>query len=122
MDRIAAAQRRMMQQKFRHLGRTALYFADPAAANPQRVLVCITDMSTSVGDLKGAGSGYAEVEIDAPSIEFLREQVEPSRAFYVSVAPGIAYQVDTVLPHDELVTTVRATRLRGDKLRNFPVP
>ncbi len=121
MDRIEAATRRMMQQKFRHLGRKALYFMDPAASNPTPVMVCITDRQMAVSAAP-ASVGLAEFEVDAPHVEFLRSQVEPVRGAFISVERGLAYQVDTVLPVEGITITAKVTRVKSDKLRNFPVP
>lgn len=121
MDRIEAATRRMMQQKFRHLGRRALYFIDPAASAPTPVLVCITDRQMSVTP-GPASIGLAEMEIDSPHIEFLRDQVEPVRGAFISVERGLAYEVDIVLPPEGTTVTVKVKRVKSDKLRNFPIP
>lgn len=119
MNTFEAAIRRQTQQKFRHLGRAALYFVDPAASNPLTVRVCVTDRTTGVGDLP---SGGAELEIESPYIEFLSVQVQPTRGAFVSLGAGIAYQIEQVMPADELTVTARVSRVRGDKLRNFRVP
>lgn len=122
MSRFAAALDRATRQKFRHMADTALYFTDPAAANPLFVQVCITDRFLMVGDLKGTNFNYAEIEAESPIIEFLIEQVDPVQNAYVSVRPGLAYQIDTVLPTEGICRTVRAARVPTSKLRNFPVP
>ncbi len=100
----------------------ALYFVDPAAANPLFIQVCITDRFLMLGDMKGTNFNYAEMEAESPIIEFLIEQVDPVQNAYVSVKPGIAYQLDTLLPIEGLVRSARALRVPTSKLRNFPVP
>ena len=100
----------------------ALYFVDPAAANPLFIQVCVTDRFLMVGDLKGTNFNYAEMEAESPIIEFLIEQVDPVQNAYVSVKPGLAYQLDTLLPVEGLVRSARALRVPTSKLRNFPVP
>ena len=122
MSRFAAALERSIRQKFRHMADVALYFVDPAAANPKFIHVCITDRFLMVGDLKGTNFNYAEIEVESPTIEFLREQVDPVANAYVSVKPGLVYQIDTVLPPEGISVTARALRVPAAKLRNFPTP
>lgn len=122
MDRFTAALRRSTQQKFRHMGRTALYFTDPAAPNPRTIKVLITDRFQALGDLKGTNFNYAEIEDNTPRIEFLTDEIEPAKSAYVSVERGVAYQIDTVLPPEDITVTANVVRMRADKARNFPVP
>ena len=122
MDRFTAALRRSTKQKFARMARAALYFDHPAAVNPRVITVCITDRFTTAGDQKGTSMSSAEMEIDAPTIEFLREQIEPARNGYVSVERGLVYMIDVAMPTDDITVTYRANRIRGDKLRNFPFP
>lgn len=122
MSRFAAALDRSTRLKFRHMADVALYFVDPAAANPLRIQVCITDRFLQVGDLKGTNFNYAEIETDSPTIEFLRDEVDPQRNAYISVKPGLAYQIDTLMPTEGITVSARVLRLDAGKLRNFPVP
>lgn len=122
MNRFAAALDRSTRVKFRHMADVALYFVDPAAANPNPIQVCITDRFLQVGDLKGTNFNYAEIETDSPTIEFLREQVDPQPNAFISVKPGLAYQIDTLMPTEGITITARVLRLPTSKLRNFPVP
>ncbi len=122
MSRFVAALERATRHKFRHMAEVALYFVDPAAANPTFIQVCITDRFLMVGDIKGTNFNYAEIEAESPTIEFLREQIEPVANAYVSVRPGLVYQIDTMLPTEGITVTARALRIPASKLRNFPVP
>lgn len=123
MDRFAAAMGRAMRQSFGGTGSVALYYADPAAANPTFILVKITDRFMAGGDLKGTSMQSAEMESESPLIEFLNEQgVRPVRNAYVAVQPGIVYQIDTVLPPEQFSTVARALRMRTPQCKGFPVP
>lgn len=117
-----AAQRRATRKKFDHMGRTALYYADPAAMNPRIIRVCITDRFTTVGDQKGTSYNSAELEVETPMVEFLLEQLQPRQGAFVAVQRGLVYQIDTLLPFDDISVTGRAVRIRPDKLHNYPVP
>lgn len=122
MDRFMAAQRRATRTKFDRMGRIAFYYSDPAAMNPRIVRICITDRFTTAGDQKGTSLNSAEMEIESPMIEFLIEQVTPKQNSFVAVQRGLVYQVDTLLPFDDITITGRASRLRQEKLSNYPVP
>ena len=122
MNRFAAALRRATRQKFQHQGQSALYFVDPAAANPILISVCITDRFTAAGDAKATNFNGAVLEIDAPTIEFLLDQVDPVRNAYISVSHGVAYQIDSIMPPEDITVTAKVLRLRPDKTRNFPTP
>jgi hypothetical protein len=122
MDRFMAAQRRATKTKFDRMGRIAFYYSDPAAVNPRIVRVCITDRFTKAGDQKGTSFGSAEMEIESPNIEFLIEQVQPRVNGFVSVQRGLVYQIDAILPTEDITVTGRAFRVKPDKLRNFPAP
>ena len=122
MDRFTAALRRATRQKFAHQGVTALYYADPATVNPQIVKVIVTDRQTAVGDMKGTSMASAEIEIDSPSIEFLLEHVTPARNAFVAIRRGLVYQLDTVLPSEDISVTAKAARQRVEKIRHYQVP
>ena len=122
MDRFTAALRRATRQKFQHMARFAYYFTDPAAPNPQMIRVIVTDRHVSVGDLKGTNFNYAEVDVDSPRIEFLREEVEPARKGFVSIEAGLAYEIDSTLPAEDITVTAKVVRLKAEKVRNFPYP
>lgn len=122
MNKFVAALRRSTRQKFAHMARPALYFTDPAATNPKIVMVIITDRFTAAGDQKGTNFNSAELEMESPTIEFLREQIEPARNAFVSVDRGLTYRVDTVLPFEDICITARAARVAKDRLRNYPYP
>lgn len=122
MQRFMVAQRRATRQKFDRLGRIALYYADPAAMNPRIIRVCITDRFTTAGDQKGTSLNSAEMEIETPMIEFLLDEAEPRQNSFVAVQRGLVYQIDTLLPFDDITVTGRAARLRPEKVRNYPHP
>lgn len=122
MDRFTAALRRSTQQKFSHMGRTALYFTEPAAPNPRTIRVLVTDRFQALGDLKGTNFNYAEIEDNTPRIEFLVDEIEPVRGAYVSIERGVAYQIDSVLAPEDITVTANVVRLDANKVRNFPLP
>lgn len=122
MDRFMAAQRRATRTKFDHMGRIALYYADPAAMNPRIIRVCPTDRFTTAGDQKGTSQNAAEVEIESPMIEFLLDEIMPKQGSFVALQQGLVYQIETLLPFDDITITGRAVRLRQEKLANYPVP
>lgn len=122
MDRFTTALRRATRQKFVHMARTALYFTDPAASNPRTVRVLVTDRFQALGDLKGTNFNYAEIEDNTPRIEFLLDEIDPVRNAYVSIERGTIYQIDTVLPPEDITVTANVLRLGADKTRNFPIP
>lgn len=122
MDKFEAALQRSMKQKFDHMGRTALYFTNPAASNPKKIKVIVTDRFTAAGDMKGTSFNYAEIEEVAPTIEFLRSEVEPARNAYVSITKDLGYRIDVSKPSEEITVTAKAVRLRPEELRNFPIP
>ena len=81
------------------------------------------------GDLKGTNFHYAEVEEVMPKLILWRSEWQefmdagyPFRNLILSVEPGIAYQIDSAKPHDDLTITVNALRMEPKKTVGFPVP
>lgn len=121
MDRFTKALRKSTERKFAHMGRTALYFKDPAL-EAITVHVIVTDRFQALGDLKGTNFNYAEVLDNTPRIEFLASEVQPSRNYFISIEPGVAYQIDTVQPPEDITVTANVIRLGPEKMKNFPFP
>jgi hypothetical protein len=107
---------------FDRMAVAALCFADPAAPNPTPVRVIVTDFSRNVGDLKGTNFNYAELRTNTPQVEFLISEIEPYRQMFVSVEPGVAYQVDTIEAASGLTVVANVIRLKKEKTTLFPVP
>lgn len=105
----------------------AIYFLgeyDPIRTVVKEITVRVHDKFMALGDLKGTNFNYAELESVAPRIVFWRGEdgFEPERNAYVSVKPGVAYRVDTPVPHDGVTITASVVRLDEKKTVGFPVP
>lgn len=103
----------------------ALYFPFPYVAGEtvvQEITVRIHDKFVAFGDLKGTTFNYAEMEDDSPRIIFMRNEVEPSRNYIVSVEAGSAYRVDAPMAPDDITITARCARLHTSEAAGLPVP
>jgi len=105
-----------------YMSRPALCFFDPAELNPRQVTVRVHEKWMALGDLKGTNFNYAEIEDVTPRIIFWRSMIEPVDKMFVSIARGIAFQIDTVQPPDDVTITAFASRVPLAKCRNFRLP
>lgn len=112
-----------------HMSVPALYFADPFVDDPLLITVRVHEKWVALGDLKGTNFNYAETADTAPRIIFLRSgamapytNIEPERGRIVSIEPGVAFRIDTVLPPDDISVTATAIALDPSDTLDFPVP
>lgn len=98
----------------------ALYFAKNGPV--REITVRVHDKFMALGDLKGTNFHYAEMEDDSPRLVFMLSEVEPSRGYYVSVEPGVAYFIDTPRVPDDITQTCRCQRLSDQEAEGLPVP
>lgn len=100
----------------------ALYLPAGGSKSQTLITVRVHEFWRVLGDLKGTNFNYAEVEDIAPRIVFLLSEIVPQRGALVSVAPGEAYRVDVVLPHDDITVTAKVVKLSASEAKGFPVP
>lgn len=110
------------KQLHERMSTPAIYL--PAAGSTSQVLISVRvhEHFKALGDLKGTNFNYAEVEDISPRIVFLRSEISPKRGAIVSVAPGEAYRVDHVLPHDDMTVTAKVVKFTEQESKGFPVP
>jgi len=96
--------------------------SDPDYVAPLPITVRVHDKFLKLGDLAGTNFHYAEVEDNSPRMIFLVSEITPVRGLYVSLLPGVAYQVDHVEPQDNITITAKVVRLTPADAAGFPVP
>ncbi len=100
----------------------AIYLPAAGSRSQISISVRVHEFWKALGDLKGTNFNYAEVEDISPRIVFLLSEVSPKRGAIVSVAPGEAYRVDLVLPHDDITVTAKVVKYTAEEAKGFPVP
>ena len=100
----------------------AIYLPAAGSRSQISISVRVHEFWKALGDLKGTNFNYAEVEDISPRIVFLLSEVAPKRGAIVSVAPGEAYRVDLVLPHDDITVTAKVVKYTAEEAKGFPVP
>ncbi|WP_425962730.1 hypothetical protein [Rhizobium nepotum] len=105
-----------------HMRVRAFYLADRNAA-PVQCFVRVHTKFQALGDQAGTNLNYAEREDVTPRIILWREELpQPSRNAIISVEAGEAYQIDNVLPADDLTITAMVTRMDLADTTDLPVP
>ena len=122
MGRFRQEMREARAQVHDFMSVPAFCFMDPAEVNPRLATVRVHEKWLALGDLKGTNFNYAEVEEMTPRIIFWRANFIPVRKMFVSIEAGVAFQIDTVLPPDDVTVTATAARLQVEKTTRFPVP
>ena len=122
MGKFRSQIREARQTLHEYMSVPAFYFSDPAASDPKRITVRVHEKWVALGDLKGTNFNYAEISDMAPRIIFMRNEVEPKRNFYVSVEPGVAFQIDTVEQPNDITVSAKVIILEAADTEGFPVP
>ena len=95
----------------------------PYFETPVPVTVRIHSQFVDLGDMKGTNFHYAERHETAPKIIFMRDQVDrPQRYAIVSVEAGEAYEIDNIMPPDDITVTAEVLRLKPPKTDGLPLP
>jgi len=113
--------RQMRDSVHAHMNVRAYYIAP--AAGPVDVEVRVHDTVQKLGDMKGTSLSYSERYEHVPTIILSKSQVAaPARLAVISISPGEAYRIDTVLPADGDYITVEVSRMRTAETVGLPVP
>lgn len=113
--------RQMRDSVHAHLKVRAYYIAP--VAGPVEVEVRIHGTVEKLGDMKGTSLSYSERYEIVPTIVLPKAQVAaPARLAIISVSPGEAYRIDTVLPPDGDYVTVEVSRMRTAETVGLPIP
>lgn len=97
----------------------ALYYITPGA-EPSPVHVRIHTKFDAIGDDRSMG--WAEIQSTKPRLIFMRSERTPDRGCVVYVQPGEAYQIDNVLPPDDITITAEVTSMTKRQLEKAGLP
>ena len=117
--------RRARRDIHREMGVPALLLIDDqVAGDPLLIRGPHTKRPIMVGDLTGAGEGWAQREDTAPRIIFWRDQLPgPLRKNdVISVEVGEAYRIETVEPVNDQTVTAKVVPLTESQAEGLPVP
>ncbi len=116
-DDIKRPARRALHEKMKI---PALYLAS-SAGTPVPVGVRDHTKFNALGELKGGGPGWAEMQDVTPRLVFQRSEMQPANGAFVCVELGEVYQVNNVRPADDEFVTAEVTRLsEGQIAKVFP--
>lgn len=117
MRSIRDIKRRARRDLHRAMQVPALLHTSTVDRNPVEISVRVHTRYDALGDQKGTNFNAAEREDVAPQIIFWREGLPALRRGYiVSVEPGEAYFIDTLLPPDDQTITAHVTVLNATQL------
>ena len=116
-DEIKRPARRALHEKMKI---PALYLAT-SAGTPVPVGVRDHTKFNALGELKGGGAGWAEMQDVTPRLIFQRSEMQPANGAFVCVELGEVYQINNARPADDEFVTVEVTRLSDKQiLQVFP--
>lgn len=123
MNSFLEAKRAARRTVHETMARAAFYIDEDPVAEPLPVTVRLHYRFDKTGDMVGTNLSYTQTQEQVPALIFMRaEMAEPAVNAIVSIAPGVAYRIDNVLPPDDISVKAEVTPLLASETAGLPVP